>query len=119
MWHTVANNEGDRSEWHMAMGPLLEKRRPPAHIRSKVDIECRINGASVEVVEIRPKWDNPNQTIEHGIAKATYVKSRGHWRVYWLRQDLKWHRYDPAPEVPTLRAFAQLVAEDKHACFFG
>ena len=119
MWHGMATSEIDRSEWQRAMGLLLEKRRPPAHIRQELDLECRIKGASVEVVEIRPQWDSRSQKIEHPVAKATYVKSKRHWRVFWLRRDLKWHRYDPAPEVATLQAFARLVAEDKHACFFG
>jgi hypothetical protein len=100
------------------MGVLLEKRRPPAHIRPELDLECHIKGASVEVVEIRPQWAQPDRKVERPIAKATYVKTKKHWRVFWVRSDLKWHRYDP-PEVATLQAFAKLVAEDKHACFFG
>jgi uncharacterized protein Usg len=47
------------------------------------------------------------------------VKAQDVWRVFWQRADLKWHRYDPAPEVPSLEDFLQLVQEDKHACFFG
>lgn len=115
----MATSEIDRSNWQKAMGPLYEKRRPPAHIRAELDLECRIDGATVEVVEIRPQWDKPDQKIERPIAKATYVKSKAHWRVFWLRSDSKWHRYDPVPEVSTLDGFARLVAEDKHACFFG
>jgi len=53
------------------------------------------------------------------IAKATYVQATEIWKVFWMRQDLKWHRYGPAPEVASLEEFAQLVHEDKHACFFG
>lgn len=53
------------------------------------------------------------------VAKATYVRSRDHWRVYWQRADLRWHRYDPAPEVATVQGFLDLVDEDAYACFFG
>lgn len=63
--------------------------------------------------------DQPVEKIETLIAKATYVKAQNVWRVFWMRQDLKWHIYDPAPEVSSLKQFAQLVHEDKHACFFG
>lgn len=58
-------------------------------------------------------------TLEHAVAKATYVKAEAVWRVYWKRRDLKWHRYDPLPEVASLEAFVQLVHEDAHACFWG
>jgi hypothetical protein len=57
--------------------------------------------------------------MEHPVAKTTYVRSRGVWRVFWMRRDLKWHRYEPAPEVKTIEAFCALVSEDAYACFFG
>jgi hypothetical protein len=53
------------------------------------------------------------------VAKATYVRTRGVWRVFWQRRDLKWHGYEPRPEVSSIDEFASLVAEDAHACFFG
>jgi hypothetical protein len=36
-----------------------------------------------------------------------------------LRADLKWHKYPPKPEVPTIEAFLALVEEDEYACFYG
>ena len=51
-------------------------------------------------------------------AKATFVKTAGIWKVYWMRGNLKWHPYDPAT-APSLEAFLKLVHEDKHNCFFG
>ena len=74
---------------------------------------------SVELFETRPVWDNPSQKMESPVAKATYVKTQNLWKTYWMRADLKCHSYPPAPEVNTLDAFLALVAEDKHACFFG
>ncbi len=56
---------------------------------------------------------------ESPVAKATFVKARGTWNIFWRRADLKWHRYDPAPHVLSIDDFLALVAEDKHACFFG
>jgi hypothetical protein len=50
---------------------------------------------------------------------ASYVRTRGVWRVFWQRRDLKWHGYEPRPEVNSIDEFASLVAEDVHACFFG
>jgi len=36
------------------------------------------------------------------VAKTTYVKKSGLWKVYWQRADMKWHSYDPMPEVGSL-----------------
>ena len=57
--------------------------------------------------------------IEEAVAKATYVKSRGIWKIYWQRADLKWHRYDPGPEVKTLEEFLEVLEKDEYACFYG
>ena len=115
----MALSEPQRKQFEREMGSFLEKRRPPVHIRPQLDITFRINGQSVEIVEIRPRWDQPDEKMETPVAKATYVKAQNVWKVFWMRRDLKWHRYDPVPEVPSLTKFAQVVHEDKYACFFG
>ena len=53
------------------------------------------------------------------MAKATYVRSQNIWKVYWQRADLKWHSYDPDPEVDSIEDFLSVVDADKYACFFG
>ncbi len=40
---------------------FLKERRPPAHIRNKLDFGYRIENQSVELVEIRPLWNNPEK----------------------------------------------------------
>jgi hypothetical protein len=115
----MAVSEIERKQWERAMGGFLAKRRPPAHIRPKLDIGFRITGQSVEIFEVRPRWDKKDEKTESSVAKATYVKKEGLWRVYWMRQDLNWHRYDPRPSVRSLEAFGTLVDEDRYACFFG
>ena len=86
----------------------MQRRRPPVHIRPSVDLAFRITGQSVEIFEIRRAWQGPvNEKHESPVAKATYVRSRGVWRVFWQRRDLKWHGYDPKPEVKSVEEFAQ------------
>jgi len=53
------------------------------------------------------------------VAKATFVRTQAVWRVFWQRADLKWHRYEPEPEVPRLEDFVALVDRDQYGCFFG
>jgi Protein of unknown function (DUF3024) len=103
-----------------ALDTFMKARRPPPHIRPKLDLGSRISGQSVSIFEIRPVWRGPSQERhESPVAKATYVRSRGVWRVFWQRRDLKWHSYEPAAEVRSIEEFVSLVAEDQHACFFG
>ncbi len=101
------------------VGRYIEKKRPPEDIRDEVDLSCRIEGQSVEILEIRQLWNNPDEKIEKPVAKATYVKSRKLWRIFWQRADLKWHRYDPEPEVDTIDDFIDIVERDEFASFFG
>jgi len=98
---------------------FLEERRPPAHVREQVDLAYRMTGQSVEIFEVRPSLRDPGKITELPVAKATYVKTQKIWKVYWMRQDQKWHSYPPAPQVLHFEEFLSLVKEDAHACFFG
>ena len=98
---------------------FLLKHRPPTEVRNQVDLAYRIDNQSVEIFEVRAKWDTPTETIENNVAKATYVKSQKLWKVYWQRADLKWHRYGPCPTTNSLEVFLELVGDDVHDWFFG
>jgi len=115
----MALSEFEIKQIERAVAGFMARCRPPAHIRPQLDFGYRITGQSLELFEIRPRWDDPTDTIEPAIAKATFVKRAGNWKVYWQRADLKWHRYDPVPEVDSVEAFLALVEEDEYACFFG
>jgi hypothetical protein len=116
----VALSEFELARVQRAMDALMQLRRPPPHVRQKLDVGFRVTGQSVEIFEIRPPWrGSGDEKHESAVAKATYVRTRGVWRVFWQRRDLKWHRYEPRPEVNSIDEFAGLVAEDAHACFFG
>lgn len=101
------------------MENFLLRKRPPEHIRNQLDIGYKIEAQSVFIFEIRPQWNKPEIFNENPIAKATFVKSKNYWKVFWMRADLKWHSYSPKPTVMNLQAFAKLVEEDKRHCFFG
>ena len=51
------------------------------------------------------------------IAKATFVKSKKIWKVFWQRADLKWHSYPPVPKVNFIEEFVELVEQDQNNCF--
>lgn len=116
----MALSEFETRRLEKAVGAFVERRRPAPHIRPQLDLAFRVWGQSVEIFEVRPKWRGaPGETMEHSVAKATYVRSREIWKVFWKRADLKWHAYPPAPQVGSIERFLALVDEDRDGCFFG
>jgi len=97
---------------------FLDRRRPSPEIRPKLDFGFRFHGRCLELLEIRPRFQKPDEKGQHAFAKAIYVGTKGVWRVYWMRGTGKWHPYEPHL-VKSLRGFLRLVDEDKHGCFFG
>jgi hypothetical protein len=102
-----------------AMENFLARKRPPKHIRAQLDIGYKIENQSITIFSIRPQWNNPEIIREHPAAKTTFVKSKNHWKLFWMRADLKWHPYPPKPTVRSVKEFAKLVEEDRHHCFWG
>ncbi len=101
------------------MENFIGKIRPEEEIRDQVDISYRIDDQSIYIYEIRPDWMDPKKKTESPIAKTTYIKSKNHWKIFWMRADLKWHSYGPFPVVKTLKEFIQIVEDDNHGCFWG
>ncbi|MFP4418310.1 MAG: DUF3024 domain-containing protein [Chitinispirillaceae bacterium] len=102
-----------------AVSEFIEGRRPAPELRDRVDLGYRIEGQSVYIFEIRPKWNAPRQKQESPIAKSTYVATQKVWKIFWMRANRKWHRYDPVPEVKRIEDFLSVVSKDEHSCFFG
>jgi Protein of unknown function (DUF3024) len=116
----VALSQLEAARVRKSLDAFLERRRPPPHIRPKLDLGYRISGQSVEIFEIRPAFQGaPGEKREHGVAKATFVRTQAIWRVLWQRADLKWHGYEPVPTVGSIDAFLKVVSEDAYSCFFG
>jgi hypothetical protein len=115
----MAIDEMQAGEIIEEMERFLSRIRPPEAIRSQLDIGYRIEDQSILVLEIRPRWDKPEIRLEMPIAKTTFVKARNHWKVYWMRGNLKWESYPPQPTVKHLAEFTKLVEEDDHYCFWG
>jgi hypothetical protein len=115
----MAFSEFEIKRREKAIEKFMAKHRPPAHIRNKLDFGSRIENQSVEIFEIRPQWNNPSNKMEAAVAKALYVKTQNHWKIFWQRSDLKWHSYEPLPTVTRLEDFLKAVGEDQYHCFFG
>ncbi len=112
-------NELDRKRIEKEMKIFIEKRRPPLELRNEFDLSFRVEEDSIIIFEIRPRWNNPDEKIEGSVAKATYIKGNKIWKIYWKRADLKWHKYDPLPEVLTVSDFLNEIDKDPNSCFWG
>jgi len=97
----------------------VEARRPPPHIRPTLDLGWRLSGQSVELQEIRPDWKRPEIVHHRSFAKATFVRTQGVWKIYWMRADLRRHAYEPDAEVRTIDDFLKVVERDEYGCFRG
>ena len=115
----MAFSEFERARSEKALARFLERRRPPPSIRAKLDIAFRVQGQSIEIFTVRPHWQDNNRIVETSVAKATYNRKKKIWKVFWQRADLKWHSYQPHPEVRTIEDFLAIVDEDQYCCFFG
>jgi len=115
----MAFSELEAKRIERAVSEFLEDRRPPVEIRPELDLDVRVSGQSVQIVEIRPHFREPSTMIESPVAKATYVKKSQRWKIYWMRSDLKWHSYTPEPESRSIEEFFAIVNADENGCFFG
>ncbi len=115
----MALSEIELKRCEKALARFLERRRPPVHVRDRLDISCTIAGHSVEIFEVRPDWRDGQVKISVPVAKATYIRTKNLRKMYWQRQDLKWHAYGPIPHVKSLEAFLDIVDMDEYGCFFG
>ena len=115
----MAFNDLERKRIEKLVGAFVEELRPPPHIRPQLDFGFHVTGQSIELFEIRPQWDKPEITHEHPFAKATFVRAKDRWKIYWQRADLKWHEYEPVRDVSTVEEFLAVVKKDEYSCFFG
>jgi hypothetical protein len=115
----VAFSDLERKRPERDSARFMKRRRPPEDIRPQLDIGVRWNGYSLEIFEIRPDWQDKSRTMEAPVAKTTYVRTRNHWRLFWMRRDLKWHGYEPNAELRSLEAVLNVIDRDEFCCFFG
>lgn len=102
-----------------ALENYIAKVRPPLEMRKELDISYKIDNQSVIIFEIRPRYDKPEVYLESPVAKTTYIHVKHHWKIFWMRADLKWHNYQPKSFVKSINEFLKIVEEDKHGCFWS
>lgn len=98
----------------------VESIRPEdPKIRKQIDFGYDYDGKVVELYEIRPVWDNPEEIQHLKFAKIRFYKSREEWNLYWMRASGKWELYEPFPTSTNIQKMLEIIKEDQYGCFFG
>jgi len=95
------------------------RRRTNSLYADKLRFVYEVDGHAVSIYEERPPWDGVGEWTRMGVARFRFVRTRGEWRLYWMRRDLKWHPYEPDAATTDLAAFVKVVETDKYGAFFG
>lgn len=99
------------------MENFLQRIRPPEEIRKQLDINYRIENQSVYLFTIRPAPFERYEYRQFDYAKSTYDKKNDCWKIYWMKADLKWHSYSPAPTAKTLSEALKIIEANESGCF--
>ncbi len=97
----------------------LCKRRSPSHLRHQLRANYVVEEHDVTIYEERPSWDNPRKWTASGVARFKYNRKQNLWKLYWMREDLKWCPYGPLPESTRIDRLIVEVDKDPHGTFFG
>lgn len=114
----MALSESERARCEKVVAEFIERRRPSPALRAKLDFGFQMQGQSIEILETRPRSDDQNKRIRYAIAKATYIRTKDIWRVYWMGRGFKWRPYRARAAVRTIEEFLAIVEEDKYGHFF-
>ena len=115
----MAFSEAEKARCEKAVAAFIERRRPSPPLRVKLDFGFQLQGQSIEILEARPRGDDQSKRIVYAIAKATYIRTKDVWRIYWMGHGFKWRPYRARAKVRTIEDFLAIVEEDKYGHFFG
>jgi hypothetical protein len=114
----VAFDELELKRIDKTVGELCRRRTNPQYA-DELRFAYEIEGHAVSIYEERPAWDGVGEPTRMVIARFRFVRTRGEWQLYWMRRDLKWHRYEPEPTSRDLASLVTVVDADKCGAFFG
>mgnify|MGYP000102448145 CR=1 FL=1 len=97
---------------------FIESIRPGPELRDKLDIGYTYENQTLQIYQIHPPRDKEDEALNIPIVRVRYVKSRNVWIIYCLDQDGNWTKYEPKPEVNSIRDVFEELMEDRHHCFW-
>ena len=102
------------------VGKMCGRRSPPL-LRDELRIIYEVERLDVVVYEERPNWRDPKKWSRMGVAKFKYSRKDGKWKLFWMRSDSKWHRYEMGMPggAKRLEELVKEVDNDPYGAFFG
>lgn len=104
------------SELHLHQIRRWCQQRIPTSLEDEIQVEHRVRGRAVTIVERRPPWSpalGPEWTTMP-IAQLRYAPpppAGGRWRLYWADRNHRWHLMDDvAPTATPAPLLAELDA---------
>ena len=100
------------------------QQRVPAQVRDQVQVEPRVRGCTVTIVERRPPWRpglGPEWTTM-AIAQLRYSPpppAGGRWRLYWADRNTHWHLMDDVAAAITPAPLLAELDADPTGIFWG
>ena len=95
------------------------KKRNAHYPPDQLCIDFLLEDQSLFLLEIRPKWNEPEVKTEVAFAKLSYVKKNQLWKLYWMRQNMKWSPIDENGTNKNLEPLLEIVSEDTYGFFWG
>ncbi len=96
-----------------------ERKRLLRDAACEQDVVYRVERNNVIILELLPDFGDASTMVASEVAKATFIRSKDYWRIYWLRRNLNWEKYPPRAKVKRIKTFFDIITRDKYHCFFG
>ncbi|MCX6766443.1 MAG: DUF3024 domain-containing protein [Candidatus Moranbacteria bacterium] len=96
---------------------IEEKFKVPEHVADKIQNVAEKSGNSYILYETRPTWDGSAKPwTKLSVAKMTFVKISGRWKLFWMRASGKWEFYGG---YKSFKNVLNMIEKDKFGCFWG
>jgi hypothetical protein len=94
------------SELHLDQIRRWCQQRIPASLEDEIQVEHRVRGRTVTIVERRPPWSPAlgSEWTTMPIAQLRYAPpppAGGRWRLYWADRNHRWHLMDDVAPAAT------------------
>jgi hypothetical protein len=114
----VAFSELELKRIDKTVGALCRRLTKP-QFAEQLRFVYEIDRHAVSIYEERPPCYGVGGWTRMGVARFRFLRTRGEWRLYWMRRDLKWHLYEADMATSDLAALVKVVEADKYGAFFG
>ena len=96
-------------------------RRVPEHVRNQVNVDFRIRGQTVTLLERRPplRVTGRKEWTEIVVAQFRRDSDSGQWRLYCADRNSRWHAYQGVRPTKTLSPLLAEVDRDPSGIFWG